>query len=59
MTIIWFFRLFTALSFIGLEHFNFEHWLLFRISDFVLRIYLLYIVFKVIPTAKITPIAQY
>ena len=45
--------------FIGLGHFNFEHWLLFRISDFVLRIYLLYIVFSVIPTARITPIAQY
>lgn len=45
--------------FIGLEHFNFEHWLLFRISDLVLRIYLLYIVFKVIPTAKTNPMAQY
>ena len=31
----------------------------FRISDFVLRIYLLYSVFSVIPTARITPIAQY
>ena len=33
--------------------------LVFRISDFVLRIYLLYNVFNVIPTARIIPIAQY